>query len=788
MAAKQYTTAPRHLLERFSESAWFADWLARFEARLGKGAESYFENLANPSVKALLLAAVHRKLKRPLVVVCPDPSIAIKYEFELNQFLSDGRMDAGLVERYPAEDFSPYDLSTFPVQALKQQYEIVKRLQAAEPFILLISPKNLLLKHLSVNEMDRHALRLTSGQVISPEDVVAQCLALGYLRASMIMDPGEFSSRGDIFDLYPVNGDPVRIEFFGDTIENIRVIDVENQRSVERVKETVAIPRAGIVLSPENREKLPALLEAKLKTQGKKLDALDREGLSLTIENQVQALAQSFLPDGIDYYAPLVHDEFKTVADYLPADALVVLDDWHLLENNIAGLSDRITHQYEESIQKGRLLDLDFQYHLTDKEALTQLRSQAAGRLIIDTLPLQLEGAGGKAEKLDSHLLEVQAADQFKANMEKASERFHDLRRAQYHIFVTTDHPQRVLDLCKEWDVPAQYWTDEGHDTAGITAESRDVVISKIGPHEGFLLPEEKMAHFTDAEMYGRKLKRVMVNKDKVSKREDIDVVNSIHDLRQGDYVVHAKHGIGQFVEVTRISIEGEKREYLSIQYSGADKLHVPVDQLNMLSRYRGAGEKPPKLSKMGGMEWSKVKSKVKKSIEHIAKDLMALYAARAKVTKSPFDADSPWQVEMEEAFPYTETPDQDLRGPDQPRANPHGDSAGSGSRRTGVLRAQPRAKHLRAIRRAAGAGARGAFRRRSRADERARSGKRHARFRGASIRRVDLHHHHRVRSRYSQREHHHHRPGRSLGPGAALPDSRTGWPQQHPGLCLLLL
>lgn len=662
-ARQTHITAPRFLMDRFTETPWFQDFFRGFEARLGKPdvAESFIENLANPSIKSLLVASVFERLQRPVVVVCPDPSVSIKYEFELCQFLSDGRRDsqAGLVERYPAEDFSPYDLSVFPVQALKEQYRILKRLQSGDPFILLVSPKNLLLKHMALEEMDRHALHLRQGQVISPEDVVAHCLALGYLRTSLIMDPGEFSSRGDIFDLYPVNGDPVRIEFFGDTIENIRVIDVENQRSIERVQEVIAIPRAGIVLSPEVREKLPALLEARLAEQARRLSSVELEGLEMTIRNQVQALEQSFLPDGIDYYAPLVHEKFRTVTDYIPAHAVVVLDDWHMLENNIGGLSDRIRTQYEEGMSKGRLLDLDFQYHVTDAEALKQLRGQVAGRLLIDTLPLNADGQTAQAGGIDLRAFDVQAADQFKADMAKATERFHELRRQNYRIFVTTDHPQRVLDSCKEWDVPAEYWTEEGQNPAVIQPESRDVIISKIGPHESFVLADQRIAHFTDAELYGRKLKRVMVSRDKASKREDIDVINSIHDLRQGDYVVHAKHGIGQFMEMARIEIDGEQREYLSIQYAASDRLHVPVDQLNLLSRYRGAGDRPPKLSKMGGMEWSKVKSKVKKSIQTIAKDLMELYARRAKMSKQPFDADSPWQVEMEEAFPYTETPDQ---------------------------------------------------------------------------------------------------------------------------------
>ena len=387
---------------------------------------------------------------------------------------------------------------------------------------------------------------------------------------------------------------------------------------------------------------------------------MEWEGLDMTVENQIQALEQAFLPDGIDYYAPLLHRDYRTVMDYLPENALVVMDDWHLLENNLGALSDRLHHQYEEGVTKGRLLDLGFQYHLSDADALQQLKQRGSGRLFIETLPLvETAITGWPAWPPENPIVEVVAPDQFRADMAKASEALHTLRRQRYRIFITTDHPQRVLDTCKEWDIPAEYHTDEGVDVTGVPEDARDVIIARNGPHEGFLLPTEKIAHFTDAELYGRKAKRVPTSKAKPGKREDIDVISSIHDLRMGDYVVHAQHGIGQFVELSRIHLEGETREYVTVQYAGHDRLHVPIDQLNLLSRYRGAGDKPPKLTKMGGMEWSRVKSKVKKSIQTIAKDLMALYAARAKTTGHLFDPDSPWQVEMEEAFPYTETPDQ---------------------------------------------------------------------------------------------------------------------------------
>src|SRR5262249_11540192 len=147
--------------------------------------------------------------------------------------------------------------------------------------------------------------------------------------------------------------------------------------------------------------------------------------------------------------------------DYIPANTLMVIDDWHVLTNNLGGLSDRLTHQLEEGIQKGRLLDLGFQYHLTDVEALAQLKAKFPQRLLLETLPFDATAEVSEQAAMPVHHLDIQGAESFKANMKMACEAFSNLRRNGYQVFITTDHPQRVLDVCKEWDVPALYWADD---------------------------------------------------------------------------------------------------------------------------------------------------------------------------------------------------------------------------------------------------------------------------------------------------------------------------------------
>jgi transcription-repair coupling factor (superfamily II helicase) len=657
------TNSGAALLDLLSQQDWVRAAAFRY-LQAEVAVETHLDNLANPSVKALLVAATFKLLKQPVVVICPDAHAAQKYQFELHQVLSPD--DIAL---YPPEEFNPYELSILPIHALRQQIEVLRGLEAGTPQITLIPSNSLLFRHRSLAGLDADAIQLSVNQTLSPEDLTAHCQALGYLRTSLIVEPGEFSSRGDIFDIYPINGVPLRIEFFGDTLESIRLVDITNQRSIGTTDAAQILPRNGIVLTPDNRALLTQALGERLVAQKGKLNQIEFEGLETTLLNQLQALEQhanglqDFIPDGIDYYGPLVHHDYVTLPEIIPPNAVVVFDDWNTLTNHLQGLSDRLSHVHDDGIARGRLLDLDFSFHVTDTEALKTLKERCHHRLFLDTLPLNADGTVQISEAsagLNYHSVDVQAPERFKADLRAAVEYLKPFRRDGYRLFITTDNPQRVLDACKEWDIAAHYWTESGMSQDDASWLGNEVIVSKQGVSEGFVLPSAKLVHLTDTELYGRRLKRVLIDeKARGKRRDDMDVINSIDELRTGDYVVHYKHGIGQFIELRTIKLDGERREYLCLQYSGSDTLFVPVDQVHLLSRYRGAGDVKPKLNKMGGMEWTKVKSKVQKSIQTIAKELVDLYAARAKAVGHAFDHDSPWQIEMEEAFPYTETPDQ---------------------------------------------------------------------------------------------------------------------------------
>lgn len=614
----------------------------------------YVDGLSNPSIRAMIVAAMLGQLNEPVVVLVTDAQASKRYHRDLLELLPPDQIAV-----WPAEEFSPYDLSDLPTSTIKAQYEIATDLLAQKPKVYLIPAKALALKHLSVHRQNELAIQLEVGQEISPQQLATLCTERGYMKTGIILEPGEFSVRGDIFDLYPVQAEPVRIEFFGDNIESIRIINPETQRSVESVKTARAIPKHALVLTEENEKLLVDKLYKCLSAQSKNLESIDAEALNETINNQVQALQsqQHLRADGMDYYASLVetkNDAFENVASLISSNMLLVLDDWAMTDNYLAGYTDRLSTQQKETLSKGRALDIQFSYHISSTEALGSLKDRTARRIYLDAVPLVDTDAQYALN------IEIQAPDQFKADMVAFTSYLNQLRRDGYQAWVITDNPQRVLDNCKEWDVPAQYLADTSSLTDMNTAlNARDVIITKEGLVEGFLLPQEKIVHLTDAELFNRKRKKATMLATSGHKRDDAEVIKAIDELREGDYVVHYKHGIGRFEKLSRITIDKETREYLTVSYSGNDKIHVPVEQVNLLSRYRGSGDAAPKLNKMGGFDWNKTKSKAEKAVQSIARELVKLYASREHARGYQFEPDTPWQVEMEESFPYTETPDQ---------------------------------------------------------------------------------------------------------------------------------
>lgn len=668
----------RVLHQRFDSCAQYARLLQAVGTSSAAQNEFHVTGLSD-SAKSLVLALLHHEVQRPFFIIASDNHQAARYHQEI------ANLSRHPVFLYPSSEVSPYEQVLHSPDTIAGQMEVLEyiirdRQQKVaglprKPFVVVAPARALVQRVLDPETLSTSTFTLTRGQAMEPAKLAEQLVGMGYKRENIVTLRGEFSIRGDIIDVYPASGPPVRLELFGDEIESIRVFNTDNQRSVEEIDSVDIPPRFWLVL--DDRKSLVERLSWAMEKTLPQLAEEAQETLRAVMEADLQNLEAGEWPEAAEYYANFVHEQFATLFDYMHDDALVIFDEWDTVAAALRSHEQKLDEAYEEGVRSGRLLALPRPLHLSLSEfgALSQGRQ----RLFLCGLPFMgdlenyptdvEEGKSPRAVKFDCH-----GVERFNNQVRAVVEKIRGWTHEGYRTIISTDQPQRVVGLLREWDINAVYvgpGSPREAGTSGVgesiddlvsqsdrnTDESNSVCVTRHGFSGGFRLADVKLVSLTDVELFGVKRKPTVYRRPVVEKT--YERFTNVTDLQVGDYIVHIKHGIGQFIGVQRIAYDKQTREYLTIQYSGEDRLYVPVDQINLLSRYRGAGDAAPRLSRLGGADWESTKRKVKKSVKQIAEDLVNLYAIRNKQEGFTSLPDTPWQYEMEEAFPYDETPDQ---------------------------------------------------------------------------------------------------------------------------------
>ncbi len=682
----------QNLLANFIESRLLpCPQYARLLARLkrqdkGENSESTVAGLTD-SAKSLLISGLLTDLRQPLFFIVSDSHQAAFYERELSDICNYP------VFIYPASEISPYEQVLSSPDNIAAQMHVLYKLQEASntnPYLVIVPARALMQRVLDKKTLLDNIFSLNVGENIDRESLASQLVGLGYSREGLVSLRGEFSIRGDIVDIYPSAFEPVRIELFGDQIESIRSFKIDDQRSIEQKKSVSIGPRYWVVLGDEiQRQDFIKAIDTATEKQAIHLSAEAADTLRSVIEGDKEAFAANSYPESVEYYAPFFHKQFSTLLDYLPENALLAFDEWDSVIGSLNTYYDKLEKSYAEGLETGRLLPLPSRLHLDVKPCLDALKKMR--RMFFTALPelaqasIEVKPHSDReksfpddieiADRIDTSRddravsgagvvqFDCHPVEHFNNQIKLAVEKIREWQTEGFNVLVNSEQPQRMMDLLREWDCLALYLgaendnIEQAFELKGITHIANTVYVARHGFLHGFVIQEINLAVVTDAELFGLKRKPATYRRPMAEKSSERFA--SVADLKIGDYVVHMKHGIGQFVGVQRISVDKEQREYLSIQYTGDDKLYVPVDQINLLSRYRGAGDNAPRLSRLGGAEWETTKRRVKRSVKQVAEDLVNLYAMRAKQQGFASLPDTPWQYEMEEAFPYDETPDQ---------------------------------------------------------------------------------------------------------------------------------
>ncbi|EFH86326.1 transcription-repair coupling factor [Ktedonobacter racemifer] len=596
------------------------------------------------AARPYVIAALSVALKQPLLIVVQDENQATQLAETLKQFLTN----PSDVFCLPDRDAMPFERLIGDAETTQHRLQtFIALVERERTPIVVCSARALTQPVIPPQELATALFQLREGQEIDLTSMLEQLYDLGYEPVAEVEQPGQFSHRGGIIDLFPPTlPRPVRIEFFGDEIESIRTFDQATQRSLNPIQDCVVGParEALPVRGPQAAQEL-ATLDSKILHR----DAEERWN------NDLDVLKQRRSFDDIAFYLPYLHQP-ATVLDYLPRTGLLILDNPGLIQNRILELDAQV-QEIKERLERERENPAHLkEAHIAwpELELALQQRRQVRFADILSAAEgeFEMRQHGGS-----EHLMPpFSSANSYGGRLRAF---VLDCRKAlenRDRIVIVTAQARRMAEVLSDESI----LQDKAiHVSPGTNInqlpEAGTLTLIQGQMSEGWQCRSLALYIYTDTEIFGWSKRRSQ------QRRKPVTPASFLAEVNPGDYVVHQEHGIGRFEGLTKMNLAGVEREYLLIHYAGTDKLYIPTDQLDRVTRFIGMGDSVPALSKLGTTEWTRAKSRVKESVQDVARELLKLYSAREAAPGYAFSPDSeqPWLQELEDAFPYEETPDQ---------------------------------------------------------------------------------------------------------------------------------
>lgn len=495
-----------------------------------------------------------------------------------------------------------------------------------------------------------YSLTIKQGEEVDLKDISTKLMNCGYERVEVVEGKGEFSFRGGILDVFPPNAVyPYRIELFGDEIDSIRTFNIESQRSIEKIDKFDIFPAKEVIVDEEVKEKainriteeLNSVIENSSKKDEDRVDKLRR-----IVNKNLEMLKETSTFETIDSYLPFFYDKMETFFDYLEGFTFIV-DDIKRCKGKIDSIYYEFNENYTSFLQRGDILPSQNKLLIDNDEIFINL--EKSNLITLSTF----DGRNDIISLFKDIELKQTSLSNYNGQFDLLVNDIKERKEKGYKTLIlagTRTRGERLVKTLRDMEVESVYKDNVD------SIEYGEAVITFGNLVKGFECPDFKVSVISDKEVFGE-AKKVLPKKK--SKKKGVGKITSFTELKPGDYVVHANHGIGVFKGIKQIDVAGNTRDYLDIVYDKGDKLYVPVDQLDLVQKYIGSEGNTPKINKLGGTEWQKAKAKVRKSINEIAEDLVKLYATRAALKGYKYSKDTEWQKQFEDEFPYEETPDQ---------------------------------------------------------------------------------------------------------------------------------
>ncbi|WZL72821.1 transcription-repair coupling factor [Clostridiaceae bacterium 35-E11] len=549
--------------------------------------------------------------------------------------------------QYPSKELVFFHYDAHSHQQLEERLNTMIKVISAEKCIVVASVESVLNKLMPKSIFAQNFYCIQYGEVIDLDVLLNMLISLGYERVGMVEAKGQFSIRGGIIDFFPVTAEnPYRIELFDNEVDSIRSFDIESQLSLEKLNKVMVYPAQEILLNHTLREQAIQKIKDDFEKFSKKLKKSTHARLCEKLNQFMEALEIEGNPQGFENYLTYYYQETSSLIDYFQEDALIFIDEPSRVKERAHNAWKEIGESFKELLEKGEVLPAQLELITSYDQLLMQIHKKHV--FALSSLPKNNPSFAPKYIVSFS----TKMAQSFHGKINIFCEELRNLKRRGYKIILLCGNEERGKSLelsLKDQGIECTYLPEPNK---RINPGQIFILQGSLG--KGFEYHDNNLLVITEDEIFGTHKK-----KRKISKRKDARPIKSFADLNVGDYIVHESHGIGKYIGIEQLNVQGAKKDYLKMKYSGEDMLYVPIEQMDMVQKYIGADAGTPKLNKLGGTEWKKTKAKAKNAIEDMAKDLLQLNAVRQMKKGHQFASDTPWQKQFEDAFPYEETPDQ---------------------------------------------------------------------------------------------------------------------------------
>ncbi|GER86676.1 transcription-repair-coupling factor [Dictyobacter vulcani] len=596
------------------------------------------------AARPYVVASLAVSFKQPILLVVSDEHEATQAVEILKSFVPN-----------PSDVFCLPDRNALPYERLigdalttqQRMQALMAMVERERTPVVVCSARALTQLIIPPEELAGAIFRLQTGQEVDLNMLIEHLYNLGYEPVAEVEDPGQFSHRGGIIDLFPPTlPRPVRVEFFGDEIESIRTFDQETQRSLNTIE--------SCTLGPA-REALPARGPEAIKELAQLDTRLLNKDAEARWKNDIELLNQRRSFEDIAFYLPYLHTP-ASIIDYLPRHGLLILDNPASIQNHIAQLESQ-AQETREQHEKERENPAHLREAALDWKRIEPQIQQRRQLRFADVLSTAESDFDARQQGGTENLVPTcHSANSYGGRLRAFVQ---DCRKAldnRDRVVIVTMQARRMAEVLGDEAILQDHTIDVSPGThINQLPEAGTLTLIQGQLTEGWQSRSLALYVYTDTEIFGWSKRR------NVQRRKPVTPASFLAEVNPGDYVVHQEHGIGRFEGLVKMNLTGVEREYLLIHYAGTDKLYIPTDQLDRITRYIGMGDSVPALSKLGTTEWTRAKSKVKENVQEVARELLRLYSAReaAEGHAFPPDSEQPWLQELEDGFPYQETPDQ---------------------------------------------------------------------------------------------------------------------------------